>query len=467
MNNTPLETLSIRDAHLRLRDGSLSVQALVAQACERHRLCTDSYQAYATWSGEQALAAAAHIDALLAAGLDAGPLMGIPVSVKDLFAVPGLPTYAGSSLRLPPEWQQPGPLLRRTLEQLVSVMGKTHTVEFAFGGLGTNAHWGTPRNPWDLQQHRTPGGSSSGAGVSLIEGSALLAFGTDTAGSVRIPAAMTGVTALKTTSGRWPTQGVVPLSSTLDTPGILANTVDDLAFAFDAIDPQLNPTVPRHQSIPELSSLRLGVPETFFWEDCSPGIAEAVQAAIDTLARQGAKIVTLDLPRCDEAYSIFRNGGVAASELAAFLRKQLPGHISQLDPNVAQRIAAADALPAWEYVDRRAALNSMAESAKAALAGIDALLTPTVAITPPTLASLEPEGAYAKANMLALRNTMIGNFMNLTGLTMPVGKDAAGMPVGLQLLAAPWTESRLLAIGQAVEKVLGTRHEILGQPPRP
>lgn len=243
--------------------------------------------------------------------------------------------------------------------------------------------------------------------------------------------------------------------------------MDDLAFAFDAIDPQLNPTVPRHQSIPELSSLRLGVPETFFWEDCSPGIAEAVQAAIDTLARQGAKIVTLDLPRCDEAYSIFRNGGVAASELAAFLRKQLPGHISQLDPNVAQRIAAADALPAWEYVDRRAALNSMAESAKAALAGIDALLTPTVAITPPTLASLEPEGAYAKANMLALRNTMIGNFMNLTGLTMPVGKDAAGMPVGLQLLAAPWTESRLLAIGQAVEKVLGTRHEILGQPPRP
>lgn len=462
MTEIDLDTLSLRAAHAALRDRRLTATALAAHAAERH--AAHDYQAYITWSGEQALTAAAHIDALLAAGYDSGPLMGLPVSVKDLFAVPNLPTYAGSAARLPAEWERPGPVMSSALAQLALVMGKTHTVEFAFGGLGTNAHWGTPRNPWDPNEHRVPGGSSSGAGVSLVEGSALLAFGTDTAGSVRIPAAMTGTTALKTTAGRWPKAGIVPLSSTLDTPGILANTVDDLAFAFDAIDARLNPALDRTAQPLDISDLRLGVPETFFWEDCSPGVAEAVQSAIDTLARRGARIVKLELPRCQEAYEMFRNGGVAASELAAFLRRQLPDHIAKLDPNVAQRIAAADALSAWEYVDRRALLESFVETATEALAGVHALLTPTVAVTPPTLGSLEPDGAYAKANMLALRNTMIGNFMGLAGLTLPVGKDAAGMPVGLQLLGAPWSESQLLATGCAVERVLGTRYDILGRP---
>ncbi|HSP59237.1 MAG TPA: amidase, partial [Halomonas sp.] len=394
-----------------------------------------------------------------------GPMMGIPISIKDIYAVAGLPTYAGSSRRLPERWERPGPMISALMRQLPSVMGKTHTVEFAFGGLGTNAHWGAPRNPWDPREHRAPGGSSAGAGVSLVGGTAALALGTDTAGSVRVPASMTGVAGLKTTAGRWSTQQIVPLSTTLDTPGLLARSVDDLAFAFAALDGELTTQRAAMPGIPDLADLTFGVPEAFFWDDCSPGIAEAVQAAIRQLEAAGARVVTLDLPRTDEAFVLFQQGGLAAVELAAFLHTELPEMIATLDPNVAARVRAADDMPAWEYVRRRSVIEALCASAAEHLAGVDALLTPTVAITPPTLESLVPEGAYPKANMHALRNTVVGNFMGLCALTLPVGKDAAGMPVGLQVMAGPWQDARLLAIGQAIESRLGNSLAILGAPP--
>ncbi|WP_227369713.1 amidase [Halomonas sp. M20] len=457
--------LPLREQHARLRNGSLSATQLAESAVAHYASRGAQDHAYLTWNGEAALQAARATDSVLAVGGDTGPLMGLPVSIKDIFAVPGLPTYAGSSRRLPECWEQAGPMVTALLHQLPSVMGKTHTVEFAFGGLGTNPHWGTPRNPWDKNHHRTPGGSSAGAGVSLMGGTASLALGTDTAGSVRIPASMTGVAGLKTTGGRWPTRQIVPLSSTLDTPGLLARSVDDLAFAFAALDHELSGVRTERSSTPELADLTFGVPERFFWDNCSPGIAEAVREAINQLEAGGARIVTVDLPGTDEAYALFQQGGLAAAELAAFLNTEMPEMIDALDPNVAARIKAADDMPAWEYVRRRNVIDLLSVAAAERLAAIDALLTPTVAITPPTLTSLEPEGAYAKANMHALRNTVMGNFMGLCGLTLPVGKDAAGMPVGMQLLAGPWQEARLLVIGQAIENKLGRGHDILGEPP--
>ena len=346
-------------------------------------------------------------------------------------------------------------------------MGKTHTVEFAFGGLGTNIHWGTPKNPWDIVNHRTPGGSSAGAGVSLVSGTSCLALGTDTAGSSRIPASMTGVAGLKITAGRWSTEGIVPLSSTLDTPGLLARTVDDLAFAFDALDTGSSKDLKLSASLPRLSDLTFGVPESYFWDDCSPGIAETVSEAIRRIEAAGARIVTLDLPRTNEAYKLLREGGLAAVELAAFLNAEMPDMINMLDPNVTARIKASDNVPAWEYVRRCNVLTSMSIEAEKSLDGVDAFLTPTVVITPPIVESLTPEGAYSKANMLALRNTLICNFMGLCGLTLPVGKDALLMPVGLQVIAKPWQERRLLSIGRAIESELGNSLEILGEPPSP
>lgn len=464
MHESPI-FLPLRDLHGRLREGTLRASEL-AEACIKHFAERGEHDhAYLSWNGEAARKAAHATDAVLAGGGDTGPLMGVPVSIKDIYAVPGMPTYAGSSRPLPASWEQPGPMVQALLRQLPSVMGKTHTVEFAFGGLGTNAHWGAPRNPWDIVNHRVPGGSSAGAGVSLVSGTACLALGTDTAGSVRIPASMTGVAGLKTTAGRWSTKQIVPLSSTLDTPGLLARSADDLAFAFAALDGELSGERQRTFPVPDLADLTFAVPEAFFWEDCSPGIAEAVEEAIRKLEAAGARIVTLDLPRTDEAYALFQQGGLAAAEVAAFLYTELPEMLDALDPNVAARIKAADEMPSWEYVRRRGVIDSLSATAAECLVGVDALLTPTVAITPPTVESLLPEGAYPKANMHALRNTVMGNFMGLCGLTLPVGKDAAGMPVGLQLLAGPWQDARLIAVGQAVEALLGTSLDILGEPP--
>ncbi|MCE8016239.1 amidase [Halomonas sp. MCCC 1A17488] len=464
MTDSPLQW-RLRDQYNGLRSGTLSATALAEAALEAYRTRGQHDHAYLTWNGEDALAFAQATDAVIRQGGDAGALMGIPVSIKDIYAVPGLPTYAGSSQRLPQQWEKPGPLVTALLAQLPSMMGKTHTVEFAFGGLGTNAHWGAPRNPWDRQAHRTPGGSSAGAGVSLVSGTASLALGTDTAGSVRIPASMTGVAGLKTTAGRWPTNQIVPLSTTLDTPGLLAHRVDDLAFAFDALDSSLTSRADRVPTSPALADLTFGVPSAFFWDDCSPGIAEAVETAIRRLEAAGARMVTLDLPHTDEAYALFQQGGLAAAELAAFLKTELPEIIAALDPNVAARVEAADDMPAWEYVRRRSVIDRLCAAAETCLAGVDAILTPTVAITPPTLESLRPDGAYAKANMHALRNTVMANFMGLCGLTLPVGKDSANMPVGLQVLAGPWQEARLLAIGRAIEEQLGTGLALLGDPP--
>jgi Asp-tRNA(Asn)/Glu-tRNA(Gln) amidotransferase A subunit family amidase len=174
--------------------------------------------AYSFWAPEQARTVAKAADAAFAAGVSAGPLQGLPVSIKDLFAAAGYPCFAGSSRRLPTEpWERDGPLVATLRRQLGVIMGKTHMVEFAFGGTGQNSHHGAPFNPWDATAHRSVGGSSSGAGVSLLEGSAVLAFGSDTAGSVRIPACMTGNAGLKVTIGRWSTNGIVPLSFTFDT----------------------------------------------------------------------------------------------------------------------------------------------------------------------------------------------------------------------------------------------------------
>src|SRR5437660_7708577 len=273
-----------------LRNRRASARELVEAAIARHERFGERLHAYSFWAPEQARTVADAADATFAAGVSAGPLQGLPVSIKDLFAAAGYPCFAGSSRRLPADpWEQDGPLVATLRRQLGVIIGKTHMVEFAFGGTGQNSHHGAPYNPWDAAAHRSVGGSSSGAGVSLLEGSALLAFGSDTAGSVRIPASMTGNAGLKITLGRWSTEGVVPLSFTFDTPGLLARSVSDLAYGFAALDPAaidpfsfVAPAVAR-----DLTGVRIGVGDPFLWRDCDPGIAEAVKQAVDALALAG------------------------------------------------------------------------------------------------------------------------------------------------------------------------------------
>lgn len=424
-------------------------------------LAASTLGAYRTMDPERTRRMARAADAALDAGLDTGPLLGVPVSIKDLYGVPGYPTFAGSGRRLPERFERPGPVVRRALRQLAVVTGKTHTVEFAFGGVGTNPHHDTPLNPWDAEHHRAPGGSSAGAGVSLSEGSALLALGTDTAGSVRIPASWTGNVGLKTTAGRWSTKGIVPLSPTLDTPGLLTRTIADAIVGVRALDPHAGPIPER-----EPSSLRLGRPPGLLFEGCAPGVVAAVDAALERLARAGARLLTVEMPEIDGAKALFDVGGPVSSELYLFLHDELPAWLADLDPNVRARLEGAGQLPAHEYLRRRRTMSALAASADARLSEVDVLVAPTVANAPPKLADIATPERYREENLRCLRNTCVASYLGLCALTLPCGRDAGGMPVGLQLIARGGHEEHLLGVARAVEDVLGTGAELLGTPPR-
>jgi len=439
---SPLD-LSLLEISRRFEEGRLNATDLVAAAQERH---DPELNAYKTWAPDFALRQARAADAVRQSGTQLGPLQGIPVSVKDLYGVAGLPVFAGSPRELPETWRREGPLVRALRGQLAVIMGKAHTVEFAFGGLGTNAHWEAPRNPWDRKVHRSPGGSSSGAGVSLGEGTALLAVGTDTGGSVRIPASMTGQVGLKTTKGRWSTDGIVPLSPSFDTAGLLTRSVADMIFAFVALDGVPVPPTP------EPGELRLAVGEDFFWAETSPGVAERAREAIAILAGLGARTTPLEIPGCAEVYQLYQSGGIVSPELYRFLSVELPEWIDTLDPRVASRMASAKELPAWSYLDRKSKYDALSRRAATLFDQVDAVLMPTVPVTPPPIADVADEARYRQANMLALRNTCVVNFLGLCAITMPVGLDAAGMPVGLQIVGPPNAEPRLLSIAAAFEK---------------
>lgn len=457
--------LSIAEHARRLRDLRLSAVELIDECEARYARYEPTFNAYKTWNGAGARIQAQAADLLFGQGVDLGPLMGIPVSVKDLYGVPGLPVFAGTDTELPTTVRGAGPVIAEVMRQLGSVIGKTHTVEFAFGGLGVNSHWGTPLNPWSGDKPRAPGGSSSGAGVSLVQGTALLAFGTDTAGSVRIPAALTGQVGLKTTFGRWSNAGIVPLSSSLDTPGLLCRTVEDLVYSFEAIDPALSVSTAGVPDVEDLSLLRIGIPENFFWTDADPSVVACVEEVITRLGRAGARIKRLTLPHCDTVYEIFRNGGLAASELAAYMQMHYPEKIGRLDPVVRARVDGAAQVSSVEYLRRKAVLKSSGEQAATVFADVDVILTPTVAITPPQLEDILDIAAYGRANLLTLRNTSIGNLFGWCALTMPVGLDAARMPVGMQLLAPPMQEAKLLGIAAALERQLGNGIQLIGTAP--
>ncbi|MBU6507612.1 MAG: amidase [Alphaproteobacteria bacterium] len=452
--------LSLAEIGRAFDERRLSARELIEAAIANHSRCDAKLHAYSLWTPDIARAMAQCADDAFADGSRLGPLHGIPVAPKDLFAVSSMPTFAGSPQRLPARWEQDGPVIAALRRQDSVFVGKTHMVEFAFGGTGVNAHWPCPRNPWDSTQQRSPGGSSSGAGVALLEGSALIALGTDTAGSVRIPASATGTVGLKVTAGRWSTDGIVPLSHTLDTPGVLARSAADAAIAFQAIDPNnVRPIAPA-----SLAGLRIGIDDAM-WRDCAPGIAETAKAALDRLAKAGANLMPRPVPEFAGAYQVFCDGGVSAIELRRFLDRELPDWIATLDPINAPVIARAATIPDERYRDRLARLAALAGSVTATLAEIDVVAAPTLTVTPPLLSTIRDTATHWDANRALTRNTVPVNYLGLCAISLPIGFDAARMPIGLQLIGWPRHEEALLAVALAAERVLGTAHDILGVPP--
>jgi aspartyl-tRNA(Asn)/glutamyl-tRNA(Gln) amidotransferase subunit A len=467
MTDHNIETSSIESLAAAMRNGDITAIELAEWSIGNREKRGEMLHAYKTWEPERFRAEAAAADGVLAAGIDLGPLQGIPVSVKDLYGVSGYPTFAGCSRELPEKWQTEGPVVRALRHQLATVSGKTHTVQFAFGALGTNAHWGTPRNPWDGENHRVPGGSSAGAGVSLWEGSALLALGSDTAGSVRMPASFTGTVGLKTSKGRWSTDGIVPLSTTLDTAGPLTRTVADAVLAFAVIDPETTEPATafsRRLGTASPADFHIGVCDWYF-DDCDPGVAEGVKAALDELAAAGARISSVVCPENEDSVALFKRGGLAAPEFASFINNEMAAFRDDLDPNVAARFEVMEAVEAREYMARCSQRLDLARRMRDSMAGFDAIVGPTIAITPPIVGDVADPKDYHRANMGAARNTSTVNMLDLCAITMPVALDAMGMPVGLHIICPLGADETALAIALAFEKVLGTARQRLGVPP--
>ena len=467
MAKIDIESASLQAIAAALRGGDLSAAALADWAIANHQRRGEAFHAYKTWDPEKLRAQASAADAVFAAGIDLGPLQGIPVSVKDLFGVSGYPTFAGCPRPLPEKWQTEGPVVGAIRHQLGAISGKTHTVQFAFGGMGFNQHWGAPRNPWDADDHRSPGGSSSGAGVSLGEGSALLAIGSDTAGSVRIPASMTGTAGMRPTAGRWPTAGIVPLASSLDTAGPLTRSAADLALAFAAIDPVIDEPAlafTARQANAELADFHVGVFDWYF-DDCEPGIAEGVKAALEELEQAGLRTSPVTIPHVDAVTEMFSKGGLHIGEFTSFITTEMRDYRADLDPTVAIRINEAESFPASEHIARLKAIDRMAPEANAAFAGLHAIVGPTLPISPPKMTDVEDPAVHLAANFALVRNTNTASLLKMCAITIPVALDAEGMPVGLHIVCPGGHDETALSIAMAFERVLGTPRERLGVPP--
>jgi aspartyl-tRNA(Asn)/glutamyl-tRNA(Gln) amidotransferase subunit A len=459
-------SLPMAEIAVLLGEGKLKARALAEEAIANHERFGAKLMAYSQWAPEHARKCADAADAVFAIGSRVGSLQGIPTSIKDLFGVAGFPTYAGSPKRLPPKFEIDGPVVTNLRRQLATVMGKTHMVEFAFGGTGQNVHYGSPYNPWDATAHRSPGGSSSGAGVSLCEGSALLAFGSDTAASVRLPAAMTGNAGLKFTKDRWSTEGIVPLSFSFDTPGILARSMADAGFSFAALDPHLGDGFAFLRRVPTgVTGVRIGIADSWFWDGCENGIDEIVRRAIDSLGCAGAVVKEKPLPEACDAFAVFVEGGLSGIELRTFLDHELPDWLATIDPVNVPALKNAANLSAREYLTRRLRLLELAKSAAARFDDVDVIAMPTVMLTPHVLTEeAGPEKFWAR-NRNSVHNLVPANYLRLCAATLPVGLDRLRMPVGLQLVAKGGDDERLVAIACAAERVLGAPRELLGAPP--
>jgi len=393
-----------------------------------------------------------------------GLLAGVSVSVKDLYAVTGFDTYAGSPLALQ-EFNKSGTLVKRLTDAGAHICGKTHTVEFAFGGLGTNPHWPVPVNPFDSKQHRVPGGSSSGAPVSLWMGACQLALGSDTSGSVRVPAAFCGTFGLKTSVGRWEKDGIVPLSPSVDTAGLLALSAADALWGFAVLDPATsnNPKAFIEQNTLTKKSIQgahIGVITALF-EDCEGGIDKRVLAALAQLEAAGAVLVELDWPYLEETYQLFLQGGFSALEFPAFIKTEArKPWFDQLAPSTKMRFAhltEADMADAPVRVaEKNALIRTFNQAAEAVLENVDFSVCPTCPISAPTLAYVEASMEhYKERNFKALRNTQVANLQHLCAATLPCGLDDYDMPLGLQIMMGHGQDQQLMRWSCTVESIIG------------
>ncbi|WP_345795930.1 amidase [Castellaniella sp. MT123] len=446
---------TITELHTALENGETTSVALTKAALAR--IADPSGEGSRTFTAvwkDQALAAAHASDTLRAAGLARSPIDGLPISIKDLFDVAGQATRAGSMVRqdVPPATRHADPVQR--LAQAGAVLiGHTNMTEFAFSGLGINPHYGTPSSPWDRAARRIPGGSSSGAGVSVADGMAVAALGTDTGGSVRIPSAFCGLTGFKPTASRVRSAGTFPLATSLDSIGPLSASVTCCAI----LDSILASDEPRTPNAPPPSRLRLAITPTLVLDGADDTVRAAFAAAIEQLRAAGATVDTLDIPEFDALARINQKGGLVCAEAYAVHRNTLALQESRYDPRVSSRILRGRNIDAADYIELHAQRRQWIASVEARLRNHDALLMPTVPVIAPTIASLQAsDEAYFAANGLILRNPTLINFLDGCALSLPCHAPGTA-PVGLMVAGPANSDARILDVGLAIEQVLRAR----------
>ncbi len=321
--------------------------------------------------------------------------------------------------------------------------------EFAYSGIGLNPHYGTPRNPWDRATGRVPGGSSSGAAVSVTDGMAAMGLGSDTAGSVRLPAAFCGLTGFKPTARRVPLQGAYPLSGTLDSIGPLAPSVACCALV-DAILAGEPPTPLEPRA---LTGTRLLAPANYLLDDLDEGVAAAYGRALSALSAAGATIDEIPLPVLDDVAAANVTGGFATIEAYATHRKLMAEKGELYDQMVLSRMKLGAEVSAADYIDLVAAREDQRARMDRATAPYDALVSPTVAIIAPPLSAVAEDDEFRRLNMLALRNTRVGNFLDRCAITLPCQREGEA-PVGLMLMGETMGDGALLEVAAAVEGAL-------------
>ena len=398
---------------------------------------------------EAARAAADAADARREAGTSLGPLDGAIVSIKDLFDVAGETTTAGSiALRGMPPAEKDAVIVRRLRQAGVVILGKTNMVEFAFSGIGLNPHYGTPGNAADPE--RIPGGSSSGAGVSVAEGTSDISIGSDTGGSVRIPAALNGIVGFKPTARRVPLEGAFPLSYSLDSVGPLARSVQDCAVT-DAVmaGEEPEPVAPF-----PLQGLRIGVPRGRLFSETEAVVAEAFEGCLSRLSAAGAQIADHGIEDLlDGMAEATRAASIASIEAAEIHADWLDSKAEAFDPRVRNRIVLSGSAPAPVYIRMMRRRAALAAAMDVRLASFDVMALPAVAVTAPKMQPIvESDDLYTKTNLLVLRNTMVANQFDLTSISMPIAGLA--LPAGFMLMARNGEDKRLLRIAATIERVL-------------
>jgi aspartyl-tRNA(Asn)/glutamyl-tRNA(Gln) amidotransferase subunit A len=431
-----------------LANGRTSARKLVEECLGRIAdPAGEGQRAFIHVDKDAALDAADAMDRLRKARAAPSPFAGIPISIKDLFDIKGQVTRAGSrALDDSPPAEADAPVVARLRAAGFVVIGRTNMTEFAYSGIGINPHYGTPKGTWQRGAGHVPGGSSSGAAVSVADGMAYGALGTDTGGSCRIPAAYNGIVGYKPTQRRVPLDGGVPLSSSLDSFGPLANSVACCA-SLDAVlaaEPAMA-IKPR-----PIKGMRLAVPTTVALDELDDAVAKTFDRALQTLSKAGALIEHIEVPEFLDVGMMNAKGGFAAAESFAWHRYLITSKGNEYDPRVAVRIMRGEAITAADYIDLLNARRSLIARIATRLAPYDALVMPTTANTPPRIADLADDKAFATANLRSLRNCTLINMIDGCAISLPAHREGE-VPVGFMLAAAGGSDRRIFELAAAME----------------